>query len=246
MKLNQDDIHKFLEEFSERLKGKGPLEKISNDIEHIILSQTECLYIINFISNEMTFKKGFMPFLGYSDEQIDLESYLKKIHPEDFDLVSKIGRATIVHTSNNPGENANNVLYISFRLQKSNGEYVKVLSQSSVYEVDDDGRMISSMVKVSDISFMEDNDLVKYNFVAQNLDEEAFKKEVYGENYDLFTSRELDIISEIEKGSTNLEIAVNLDISKHTVASHRKKIMRKSGCHSAEELLHFCRKNGVL
>ena len=88
--------------------------------------------------------------------------------------------------------------------------------------------------------------VIQHYGVAQNLDEEAFKKEIYGENYGLFTSREQDVIMEIEKGCTNQEIAINLGISKHTVASHRKKIMKKSGSHSADELLHFCRKNGVL
>ncbi|MCA0932662.1 LuxR C-terminal-related transcriptional regulator [Lutimonas saemankumensis] len=246
MKLDQEDIHKFLKRFSANLRAADINGEAFDDIELRLLSQTECLYIIDFRLNEMTFKKGFLSFLGYQDKNLNLESYLRKIHPDDMEMVSKIGKATILHTSVNPGENENNVLYISFRIQKKSGEYVKVLSQSSVYETDSDGNMISSLVKVSDISFMEDNDLVKFNFVAQNLDEEGFNKSVYGENYSLFTSRELDIISEIEKGSTNLEIASNLGISKHTVASHRKKIMKKSGSHSAEELLYFCRKNGIV
>ena len=106
--------------------------------------------------------------------------------------------------------------------------------------------MISSLIKVSDLSFIEDGEVVRYKFVAENLDQEAFKRKIYDSNKDLFTYRELDIIKEIAKGQTSKEIGENLEISKHTVATHRKKIMKKSGCHSVEELLKFCRKNGVL
>ena len=65
-------------------------------------------------------------------------------------------------------------------------------------------------------------------------------------NKSFFTPRELEIIKEIQKGSTNNQIAVDLRISKFTVETHRKKILKKSDCHSAEELLKFCRKNGLL
>jgi len=241
-----EDIHEFLEVFSTKYED---ISKLSRNIDFLIdanISQTECLYILDFSTNEMTFKKGFKDFLGYEEESMDIELYLNKVHPQDIDLLSKIGKASILHTSANPGQNMDNVLYISFRIQKSNGEYVKVLSQSSVFESDKDGHMVTSLIKVSDISFMEDNSLVKYNFVAENLDHEEFKHVIYGDKYKLFTSRELEIIREIEKGSTNTEIGLSLVISKHTVATHRKKIMKKCGCHSAEELLLFCKNNGVL
>lgn len=241
-----EDIHEFLEVFSSKYSEISKLVKKVDFLDDSNLSQTECLYVLDFSLNEMTLKKGFRNFLGYDEESINIENYLKKIHPEDIDMVSKIGRATILHTSAHPGNNANNVLYISFRIEKSDGQYVKVLSQSSVFESDENGQMVTSLVKVSDISFMEDNDLVKYNFVAENLDHEKFKNAIYGDKYNLFTTRELDIIREIEKGATNAEISLSLEISKHTVATHRKKIMKKSGCHSAEELLLYCKKNGVL
>ena len=102
------------------------------------------------------------------------------------------------------------------------------------------------MVRLSDISFTDKSDLVGYRFFARDLDKSAFHRMIYGEVLDLFSARELDVIKGIEKEQTNPEIAKDLGISQHTVTTHRKKIFKKSGCHSAEELLHFCRKNGIL
>ena len=54
-----------------------------------------------------------------------------------------------------------------------------MLSQSSVLELDNKGQMISSLIKVSDLSFIDDGEVVSYKFVAENLDQEVFKNKVY-------------------------------------------------------------------
>lgn len=239
-------ILEFLEEFAKNYTRISFRNDYLEMLQDLNVSQTECIYVIDFSKNKMTFAKGFESFLGYDEQKLTLETYLQHIHPDDIDLVGRIGAATINHSHKNPSNNKDNVLYISFRLRNSNGDFLKVLSQSSVFETDQKGNMMSALVKVSDLSFIEDGEVVRYKFVAENLDDEVFKREVFGDKIDLFTERELDIIKEIEKGSTNLEMADTLEISKHTVATHRKKIMKKSGCSSAGELLKFCRRNGVL
>ena len=239
-------VLEFLEELAKKYKKIDISDANLESLQDYSLSQTECIYVIDFSTNKMTFAKGFEPFLGYSDQKISLINYLEKIHPEDIDLVGRIGTATIEHSYQHPNQNKDNVLYLSFRIRNASGEYIKVLSQSSVLELDKKGQMISSLIKVSDLSFIDDGEVVSYKFVAENLDQEVFKNKVYNTTHNLFTARELDIVKEINKGHINNEIAEILEISKHTVATHRKKIMKKSGCHSAEELMKFCKRNGVI
>lgn len=241
-----ENMNDFLSEFAKRY---DQFEVVKGDIaalQEVKLSQTEFIYVLDFSLNAITFAKGMKEFLGYDDGKMSIEKYLGLIHPQDGHLVAKIGKESILHSYANPNHNGDDVLYLSFRLKNKEGDYLKVLSQSSVFELDKEGNMISSLIKVSDLSFMEDSEVVKYKFLAANLDEEEFRKKVFGAMYDLFTSRELDIIKEINNGHSNTKIGKILGISMHTVSTHRKKIMKKSGCHSAEELLLFCRKNGVL
>ncbi len=77
------------------------------------------------------------------------------------------------------------------------------------------------------------------------LDRESISNEVYGENKNIFTDREKEIILLVILGSSNPDIASSLNISKHTVATHRKNIFSKSKCSDPEELKIFCKKNGV-
>ena len=57
--------------------------------------------------------------------------------------------------------------------------------------------------------------------------------------------REKEIILLLFIGASSPVIAKKLDISKHTVATHRKNIFSKSNCSGPEELKVFCKKNGV-
>jgi len=93
---------------------------------------------------------------------------------------------------------------------------------------------------------MDHTDNVNWTFTANNLNEAAFKEQINKAYIDFFTEREIEIIIEIEKGITNKLIGNNLKISEHTVATHRKNILKKSNSHNVEELILFCQGKGII
>ncbi|MCX8079861.1 MAG: response regulator transcription factor [Bacteroidia bacterium] len=62
----------------------------------------------------------------------------------------------------------------------------------------------------------------------------------------VFSKRECDIIREIALGFSNKEIADRLNISIHTVATHRKKIMAKIGTNNSAGVVLFAVKNQLI
>jgi DNA-binding NarL/FixJ family response regulator len=60
----------------------------------------------------------------------------------------------------------------------------------------------------------------------------------------LFSKRERDILKCIVEGKTSKQIAEELFLSIHTVQTHRKKIMSKSGAASATELVRMAIQQG--
>ncbi|MCS6823213.1 MAG: response regulator transcription factor [Cytophagaceae bacterium] len=60
------------------------------------------------------------------------------------------------------------------------------------------------------------------------------------------TLRELEIIQLIAKGLKNKEIADLLNISQHTVSTHRKNIFKKLSLNSASELVVYAVQNGII
>jgi DNA-binding NarL/FixJ family response regulator len=60
------------------------------------------------------------------------------------------------------------------------------------------------------------------------------------------TSREQTVILQLAQGKSNRELAEELDISIHTVETHRKNIKRKLGISSTAGLTRYAMEHGVL
>ena len=63
---------------------------------------------------------------------------------------------------------------------------------------------------------------------------------------DLLTSAERSILKEIALGKTTKEIAVERNLSFHTINSHRKNIFRKLGVSNAHEATKYAMKAGIV
>lgn len=60
------------------------------------------------------------------------------------------------------------------------------------------------------------------------------------------TERERQVLAALARGLSNKEVADKLHISTHTVISHRKNIMRKTGFKTAQGLTFFALHNGLI
>lgn len=69
--------------------------------------------------------------------------------------------------------------------------------------------------------------------------------EIVSDQYDL-SERELEVLISVAKGLTNKEIATNHNISVHTVMSHRKNIIKKTGIKSISGLTVYALINGFI
>ena len=82
------------------------------------------------------------------------------------------------------------------------------------------------------------------NTLRSALDTTMERKEI-SENQDL-TDREIDVLIAVAKGWMNKEIADKLNISIHTVISHRKNITRKTGIKSVSGLTVYALINNLI
>ena len=62
----------------------------------------------------------------------------------------------------------------------------------------------------------------------------------------VFTLREIELLKLFSEGLSIVATAQKLFISKHTVVSHRRKMMAKVQCKTITELLTYARKHGII
>lgn len=62
----------------------------------------------------------------------------------------------------------------------------------------------------------------------------------------LLTEREIEVLTLISEGLTNVQIADKLFLSNHTVNTHRKNIMQKLGVKNTASMVMFAVKSGFV
>jgi two-component system response regulator NreC len=66
------------------------------------------------------------------------------------------------------------------------------------------------------------------------------------DSYDLLSSREREILQLIAEGKSNKEVAALLNLSLHTVETHRTHILQKLNLHSIPELILYAVRKGII
>ncbi len=66
------------------------------------------------------------------------------------------------------------------------------------------------------------------------------------DSYDLLTTRERQVLQLLAEGRSNKEVATVLDLSPHTVETHRGRIMQKLNLHSGAEMILYAIRKGVI
>lgn len=66
------------------------------------------------------------------------------------------------------------------------------------------------------------------------------------DSYDLLTAREREILQLLAEGKTNKEISAILNLSPHTVETHRGNMLQKLNLHSLPELILYAVRKGVI
>jgi two-component system response regulator NreC len=66
------------------------------------------------------------------------------------------------------------------------------------------------------------------------------------DSYDLLTTREREVLQLLGEGRSNKEVAGFLDLSLHTVETHRSNILQKLNLHTAADLVLYAIRKGVV
>ena len=235
----------FFKEVESQFKSKGTNQLKRDIVLDTDLKSSECFFVFDLTDATISHFGGMKKMFGYEIENLDLPFIIDKLHPDDADQVQAILKNVITQSIKITIPKYTNVLKMSSRFRKSNGEYIRTVSENFIIQTDDDQFVQSFLVRYTDVSFLDDSETVEWWVNTDFIDKDDLGNSVYGENKNIFTPREKQIILIMLMGNTNIEIANDLNISRHTVSTHRKNILSKSNCSSMKELKIFCKKNGV-
>jgi DNA-binding CsgD family transcriptional regulator len=191
---------------------------------------------------------------GYSNEEFfarGVSLFLENIHPEEVEIILHQVYPDIAGFIATLAEKERKKVLIqyNYRLRRKNGEYVNLLENVHVLELDDQGRPAISMGNVIMLQHQEVFPLrlsIK-QFRKGDVAEIVFSK-VYSplRGEQRLTTRELEILQHVAIGKTSKEIGEGLCISSHTVDTHRRTLLKKLGCRSVVELTQVAFQSGLI
>lgn len=189
---------------------------------------------IEFVSDDM------VKVLGYTKEEFDIDLMMSIIHSDDLPYFLDFERSVVEFKTKLTTEQL--LKYktrYDYRIRKKNGDYIRVLQQSTTIQADE-GAVIRNLIVHTDISHLKTDPKMELSFIGLE-GEPSFinvKPQVkYIKQTQVLTKREREVLALISKNKTTEEIAEALFISPQTVSTHRKNIMAKAETSSALELV---------
>lgn len=116
-------------------------------------------------------------------------------------------------------------------------------------ESDTDGAVLRTFVVHTDITDLKKDTKMQLSFIG--MDGEPSYVNVptideFSKIKNVLTKREMEILTLLSQNKTTKEIAKELSISKATVATHRKNMLRKTGTHTVLELVSYGLSKGLV
>jgi DNA-binding CsgD family transcriptional regulator len=166
---------------------------------------------------------------------------MENIHPEDRTWVYEFEQLATRFLSSLAIEKLMKYkIRYDFRIKNKNGDYVRLQHQGIVVEHDDNGGINRILSIQSDISHLKKEGAPVMAYIG--LDGEpsylnADEKCRLNHNSKMLTGREKEILKLLIDGKLSKEISDILNISKHTVDTHRKNMIRRNNLSNTGELI---------
>lgn len=186
--------------------------------------------------------------LGYERQEVDVPFLLGKIHLDDQSYFVKFeNKVAEFFSSLNPEQIFNYKVSYDYRIQKKDGSYIRILQQVITIQIDKNKQVIKTFGVHTNISHLKPAGIPVLSFIGLNGAPSHINIDIKNKlntGKTLLTRREQEVLQLLAQGQTSDEISSLLFISKQTVDTHRKNLLRKTECSNTVELMSESIKRG--
>ena len=223
------------------------ISKLNNIIDIISIGDYFA-YVVNLHTGDIEYISPSIEYiLGYKPEEFTLELYIDSIHPDDLPHLIAIQQKVSEFTLD--ADYRERMMYkycYDYRIKNKDGLYQQFYIQHFYPELSDNNNPQRAFSLLTDISHIKKGGVPTLNIfklgdgIIKILNEDD-------SNQIQLTAKENEIFEYLVKGYTSQDIADALGISKHTVDTHRRNILKRNNCANTSELLslYFENKNPI-
>ncbi len=211
-------------------------------------------FLINFFDIRLEYvHHTITDLLGIYPEEFNLhDSFVRMLHPDDVEQFKRKEEAAgVFFFQRVPDKIPMYKSTYTLRLANNEGKYVHFLVQNLALTITE-GRIHHVLSVFTDVTFMNLLPDDRISFIGINGEPSYYSlstdpRTILQPQKDLELSiREREVVRLMAEGLASKQIADTLDISTHTVDTHRRNLLRKTGTKNTLELTVLCLKKGLI
>lgn len=191
--------------------------------------------------------------MGYTAEEVMQNGHpwtLGQLHPDDLkEFTGSVFEEFVSYSHSLSREQLENTRFsVNYRFKHKEGHYVQFLDNHIIIDMDESNNPILILGIVTDITPHKKDSRVVFSiseYNSSNGSNELISTKSFPKSIE-FTKREKEIIVLLGDGNSSKEIASMLNVSVHTVNTHRKNLLEKYDFKNTSELLSYSMANGIV
>lgn len=257
-------INYWKKEYSENLNNYQPYKTTPQfkQIASLLSPGHSYYYILNFHNLGLDeISSSVKKFVNKDPSEITMSDLLNTALPEEMESIAQKEAVIKDFYSRflDPSEVLNYKLIYSYRLRDLDGNIRTMLHQATILSSSENGILQHVFSLHSDVSHLKIKSTDDISFIHLDNGESYYNINVSNGVFDpkasqfgdktlreLLTDREKEIIFKLAKGLSAGEVAESLSLSRHTIRTHRRNILKKTNCNNTAELIAKCLTGGVI
>jgi len=229
---------------SSRKPFRGTIN-VCDQVLELFDNANQFFYLSDYSSLKMLYvSPNIFHVLGYQPHEFNFRTLFEMIHPDDrkpvFEVAKMVLNREMTYISGDTHRHV--VLFISYRGARKSGRFTRI-SLTISRHIDPEGGVYDLGV-IQDISHVRCGTKVTFALLGGRPIGEL--PAIVPDGRNTISKREQEIIHYISKGYSSRKIANELNISEHTVNTHRKNIFRKTGTRNLVDMLLYSATNGII
>lgn len=228
---------------------------------HLVIDQylpdsAAFFYIVKFPDGRYNFLGNQQEHVsGYTNEEFKaagVELFLQCIDPEQIGFILQgVYPDMLAFVSALPDDETKKKVLIqyNYRFRRKDGQFINLLEHVHILELDSAGR---PAIVMGNVIMLQHTDSSPVRLTIKQLNGEGVSETVLNKVYSPLqtkqhiSNREMEILRHLATGKSSREIGRQLFISPHTVDTHRRRLLKKTGSSSVVELTRIAFRNNLL
>jgi DNA-binding CsgD family transcriptional regulator len=244
-----DLFFEFIDAYSPvGFRGINRLDSLILALEEMMKNNNQFFCVFDMIRMKMEFSsQGSLQMLGIKPDELTPYHFKEATHPDDLKR-NELGIGKLFNLGHEifVARKGDILISADFRFRNLIGNYSNQLVQCYVFYCPLPADTVYLLNINTDIEWCKKPKCGTHYYLGNDLSYFRYPDEELLMTGHVFTIRELEIIKLIHEGLDSEKIAEKLFLSKHTVNTHRKNILKKSGKTNISDLIYNLHERGLL